>query len=105
MSEKMPDEIWAIGVEEDSGLITNGEWVNYKTIPKHGVRYVHESLLARDAEKIYALEMRLKQTQEWRDYYRRVWLGTSISELTAPISDAELETVITSHLRGTPDKP
>ena len=40
------------------------------------------------------LEARLKQTQQWRDYYRRMWHGVSVTEVEIPITDAELTNLL-----------
>ena len=38
------------------------------------------------------LEARLKQTQDWRDYYRARWIGESMEDVVrTPMTDAELE--------------
>ena len=43
-------------------------------------------------ERIKELEARLKQTQDWRDYYRARWIGESMEDVVrTPMTDAELE--------------
>lgn len=49
-----------------------------------------ESIECKDCY-ISELEARLKQAQQWRDYYRAMWMGASVVDLTAPMSDAELD--------------
>ena len=44
--------------------------------------------------KVDELEARLKQTQQWRDYYRRMWHGVSVTEVEIPITDAELTNLL-----------
>jgi hypothetical protein len=45
-------------------------------------------------KRIKELEAWLKQTREWRDYYRSMWMGASASELEVPLSDDQLQAII-----------
>ena len=57
----------------------------------------HEFSLNRTLDlikRVGELEARLKQTQQWRDYYRRMWHGESVTEVEIPITDAELTNLL-----------
>ena len=44
--------------------------------------------------RIRKLEARLQQTQQWRDHYRHMWLGGSVTEVEIPMTDAELTALL-----------
>ena len=59
------------------------------------------AMIKRHAEQIESLrsqlsaaEQRLKQTRDWRDYYRSRWLGLTDATAETPPTDADLETAI-----------
>jgi hypothetical protein len=55
---------------------------------------VAETELAAAKEALRADRMRLEQTRQWRNYYRQMWLGGSVSELAMPPTDIDLEAAI-----------
>ena len=45
-------------------------------------------------ERIAELEERLKQSQAWRDYYHKSWMGESLDGVIPPITDTQLEAIL-----------